>query len=176
MIAQVWECKVFGNKNNKEKHLGKSQDRCWNKDQKPIPNTLFFFNFFNPLKQIKNELLNPKTLLKLVAKTLKMRIFALEILVKSTKEGAIYNPPKILPVGSQERAALPVDRPVDRHNGHIYLKPIELRFSLMAPSQTLSFRPSLLSLLLSASPLPLPLTAVTAVGQFFTDRWRYTSI
>ena len=45
-------------------------------------NTLFFFEFSNTLKQIKIDLLNPKTLLKLVAKTLKkMKIFALEIVV-----------------------------------------------------------------------------------------------
>ena len=43
-------------------------------------NTLFFFDFSNTLKQIKIELLNPKTLLKLIAKTLKkIGIFALEI-------------------------------------------------------------------------------------------------
>ena len=44
--------------------------------------TLFFFEISNTLKQIKIELLNPKTLLKLVAKTLrKMRIFAFGKLV-----------------------------------------------------------------------------------------------
>ena len=47
-----------------------------------FPKTLFFFDFSNPLKQIKIHLLNPKTLLKLVAKTLlKMRKFALKIVV-----------------------------------------------------------------------------------------------
>ena len=47
-----------------------------------FPKILFFFNFSNPLKQIKIDLLNLKTLLKLVVKTLKkMRIFALEIIV-----------------------------------------------------------------------------------------------
>ena len=46
-----------------------------------IPKTLFFY-FSNPLKQIKIDLLNPRTLLKLVAKTLKkIRIFALKIVV-----------------------------------------------------------------------------------------------
>ena len=39
---------------------------------------LFFFNFFNSLKQMKIDLLNPKTLLKLAVKILKkMEIFAL---------------------------------------------------------------------------------------------------
>ena len=52
------------------------------KNKNQFPKTLFFFNFLNPLKQIKIDLLNPKTLLKLVPKTLKkMRIFALEIVV-----------------------------------------------------------------------------------------------
>jgi len=43
---------------------------------------LFFFDFSNSIKHIKIDLINPKTLLKLVAKTLKkMKIFALEIVV-----------------------------------------------------------------------------------------------
>ena len=33
MIAQVWENKVFGLKNNKEKYLKKILDRYENKDQ-----------------------------------------------------------------------------------------------------------------------------------------------
>ena len=42
--------------------------------------TLFFFDFFNSLKHIKIDILNSKTLLKLVAKTFKkIRIFALKI-------------------------------------------------------------------------------------------------
>jgi len=35
-----------------------------------FPNTLFFFEFSNTLKQIKIDLLNPKTLLKTCCKTL----------------------------------------------------------------------------------------------------------
>ena len=35
-----------------------------------IPDTLFFFNFFNPLKQIKIDLFGTKTLLKLAVKHL----------------------------------------------------------------------------------------------------------
>ena len=43
---------------------------------------LFFFDFFNFLKQMKIDLLNPKTLLNLDVKTLKkMEIFALENLI-----------------------------------------------------------------------------------------------
>ena len=94
MIAQVWEYKEFGNENNKEKHLGKSQDRCWNKDQNQFPNTLFFFENSNTLKQIKIDLLNPKTLLKLVAKTLKkMKMFALEKLKEISSNEWVYVAP-----------------------------------------------------------------------------------
>ena len=43
-----------------------------------ISNILFFFDFFNPLKTNKDQIFKPKTLLKLVVKTLKkMEIFAL---------------------------------------------------------------------------------------------------
>ena len=46
-----------------------------------FPKTLFFFEFFNPLKTNKDEIFKPKTLSKLVAKTLrKIENFALEIL------------------------------------------------------------------------------------------------
>ena len=37
MIAQVWEIKVFGKKNNKEKHLKKTLDRYESKDQNQFP-------------------------------------------------------------------------------------------------------------------------------------------
>ena len=40
-----------------------------------IPNILFFFDFSNPLKQIKMKSFGSKTLLKLIAKTLKIGIF-----------------------------------------------------------------------------------------------------
>ena len=47
-----------------------------------IPNILFFFDFFNSLKQIKIDLLALKTLLKTCIKTLeKIEILALEILL-----------------------------------------------------------------------------------------------
>jgi len=46
MIAQLWENKVFGNENNKDKLLEKILDRYWNKDSKTnLPKTLFFFDF-----------------------------------------------------------------------------------------------------------------------------------
>ena len=67
--------------NSQRKTLGKtSRITIEMKIKNQFPKILFFFDFFNPLKQIKINLLNPKTLSKLVVKTLKkMRIFALEI-------------------------------------------------------------------------------------------------
>ena len=80
MIAQVWENKEFGNQITKKNSWEKTLDWNVNEDQ----------NHF------------PKTLWKLVTKTLrKIENFTLEFLVKSAKEGAIYNPLKNLPVGSQ---------------------------------------------------------------------------
>ena len=78
------------------------------KNKHQFPKTVFFFDFSNPLKQIKNDLLNPKTLLKLVAKTLKkMRIFALQnCCMKPAQMRGIYSPKQILPVGSQERSEM----------------------------------------------------------------------
>ena len=70
MIAQVWENKVFGNKNNKEKYLGKTPNRYWNKDQNQFSKDSLFFNFFNTLKQIKDKTFGSKTLSKLAAKHL----------------------------------------------------------------------------------------------------------
>ena len=47
---------------------------------KPIPKNFSFLDFSNPLKQNKDQIFKPKTLLKLVAKILlKMRKFALKI-------------------------------------------------------------------------------------------------
>jgi len=47
---------------------------------------LFFFDFFNSLKLMKIDLLNSKTLLKLVTKTFKkMKIFTLEIVENQLK-------------------------------------------------------------------------------------------
>ena len=66
MIAQVWENKVFENKNNKEKHLGKLIDRYENKNQNQIPNDSLFFDFSNTLKQIKEKLFGTKTLSNLL--------------------------------------------------------------------------------------------------------------
>ena len=53
---------------------------------------LFFFDFFNSLKQMKIDLLNPKTLLKLAFKTLKkIKILALKILIQNNQEmGYLY--------------------------------------------------------------------------------------
>ena len=52
-----------------------------NKSQRLL---LRFFDFSNSLKQMKIDLLNPKTLLKTCIKTLvKVRNFALKILVKN---------------------------------------------------------------------------------------------
>ena len=51
------------------------------KNKNKSPRLLFFFDFFNSLKQMKIDLLNPKIPLKLTVKTLKkMEIFALEII------------------------------------------------------------------------------------------------
>ena len=83
---------------------------------------LFFFDFSNPLKQIKMNLFNPKTLWKLIAKTLgNIGIFALQNLGEISSREGVY-------IASQKSARwqsgkvrndLPVDRPVDRRNGHI---------------------------------------------------------
>ena len=86
------------------------------KKKNQFPKTLFFFDFSNTLKQMKIDLLNPKTLLKLVAKTLKkMEILALEKLVENSSRGGKFIAPQNLPVGSlaKGKIALPVDRPVD---------------------------------------------------------------
>ena len=48
--------RVFGNENNKEKHLEKSQDRSWNKDQKPIPNYSLFLWIFQHFKTNKDQI------------------------------------------------------------------------------------------------------------------------
>ena len=53
MIAQVWENKVFGKENNKEKYLGKTLDKYVNKDQNQFPKDFLFFDFFNTLKTNK---------------------------------------------------------------------------------------------------------------------------
>ena len=53
MIAQVWENKVFGKVNNKEKYLRKILDRYVNKDQNQIPKYFLFFDFSNTLKANK---------------------------------------------------------------------------------------------------------------------------
>ena len=58
------ENKVVGNKNNKEKHFENHKIDVEIKIKNQFPNTLFFFEFSNTLKQIKIDLLNPKTLLK----------------------------------------------------------------------------------------------------------------
>ena len=68
-----------------------------------IPNIQFFFDFSNPLKQIKIDLLALKTLLKTYIKTLeKIIIFALKNLLKTALMWGTYNPHKILPVGWQK--------------------------------------------------------------------------
>ena len=55
-----------------------------NEEQSKYPKSIFFFDFSNPLKQIKIDLLALKTLLKTRIKTLeKIEILALEILVEN---------------------------------------------------------------------------------------------
>ena len=53
MIAQVWENKVFGNENNKEKHLRKIPNRFVKKDQNQFPEDSLFFDFSNTFKTNK---------------------------------------------------------------------------------------------------------------------------
>ena len=68
---------MFGSKNNTWENL---QIDIEIKTKNQFPNDSFFFEFSNTSKKIKIDLLKPKTLLKLVVKTLlKMRKFALEI-------------------------------------------------------------------------------------------------
>ena len=56
-----------------------------------FPKTLFFFDFFNPLKTNKDQIFKPKTLLKLVAKTLKkIGIFALEIVDQNSPKEWVF--------------------------------------------------------------------------------------
>ena len=48
-----------------------------------------------------------------------MKILLLKFLMKSAKKGAIYNPPKNLPVGSRKGQNCPSGRPPGRPaNGH----------------------------------------------------------
>ena len=98
---------------------------------KPIPKTSPFFDFFNPLKQIKDKSFSLKTLLKTSVKTLvNERNLALENLVENNQEmGYLYPHFKssrwqltraFLPFRSTGQRSHfwplspPVDRPVDR--------------------------------------------------------------
>ena len=68
--------------NHKEKLLGKLLDGYRNEEQKPTPKDSIFLWFFEHFKTNKEWSFKPRTLLKLVTKTLKkMKIFALEIVV-----------------------------------------------------------------------------------------------
>ena len=70
---------MFGPKKNTWENL---QIDIGIKIKNQFPKDYLFFEFSNTLKQIKIEHLNPKTLLKLITKTLKkIEIFALEIVV-----------------------------------------------------------------------------------------------
>ena len=61
MIAQVWENKVFGKENNKEKYLKKIPNRFVKKDQNQFPKDSLFFDFSNTLrKQIKDKIFRLK--------------------------------------------------------------------------------------------------------------------
>ena len=51
---------MFENENNKEKHLGNHKIDNEIEIKNQFPNTLFFFEFFNTLKQMKIDLLIPK--------------------------------------------------------------------------------------------------------------------
>ena len=54
---------------------------------KPIPKTFLYFDFFNPLKQNKDQIFKPKTLLKLAVKhLLRLKILLSKNLVKSAQE------------------------------------------------------------------------------------------
>ena len=71
--------------------MKKTLDRTINEDQNQFPKTLFFFDFFNPLKQIKIKLCSSKTLEKLGAKTLrKIETFALENLDQNSPKGWVF--------------------------------------------------------------------------------------
>ena len=87
-----------------------------------IPNILFFFDFSNPLKQIKMKSFGSKTLLKLVFLTLeRMRILLLKNLLKINSNGGIYSPINFLPVGSCKGQICPSGRPGGQPaNGQIY--------------------------------------------------------
>ena len=76
--------KEFENQKHKEKLLGKLLEYNGNEDQKSIPKTSPFLDFFQPFKTNKDKIFKPKTLLKTCIKTLvKVRNFALEILFKT---------------------------------------------------------------------------------------------
>ena len=56
-----------------------------------IPNILFFFDFFNPLKQNKDQIFKPKTFLKTCCKTLvKVRNFALKKIVENQLKYRVF--------------------------------------------------------------------------------------
>ena len=79
MIAQVWENKEFGKKFTKKNSWENFKMAIEMKNKNQFPKTLFFFDFFNTLKQIKIDLYNLKILWKFVAKILgKIEKFALE--------------------------------------------------------------------------------------------------
>ena len=76
--SSVRKYKEFGKQNTKKNTWENKLKKIEMKIKTTIPNILFFFDFSNPLKQIKIDLLKLKTLLKLAVKTLeKMGILAL---------------------------------------------------------------------------------------------------
>ena len=83
----VWKSKSL------RKLLEKTLDRNINEDQNQFPKTLFFFDFSNPLKQIKINLCSSKTLENLVLKHLERKKFLLfKFLMKTAQGMGIYNP------------------------------------------------------------------------------------